>query len=1086
MFVNRTVRLMFLFVIIAGISEQGWAQVSTASITGVVRDPSGAVVPGAQVTVTQTETQLSRATTTDSDGSFTFTTLPVGSYKLEASMTGFALHRQTGIVLTVGQIVSLPVALQLGQIEQTTTVSAEVLMVNTSDSTLSRLVDESQVEGLPLNGRQPAELVFLAPGSSNPVQNIPTQNTGHPVLQNSLVHPREIAPSLNGVRGNGVNFSLDGANNIDTYQVTGGPFPNPDATQEFSVVTSTYGARYVSAPGGAVNIVTKSGTNELHGNLWEFHRNGVMNARNFFADRHDDLKRNQFGFTAGGPIVKNHLFVFGSYEGMRLRDEVRGLTAFVPTDAQRVGDFSAVPTPLRDPVTGTPYPNNQIPLAQFNPVTRGLLPFLPRSSAPDGRIQFTRRIAQNDDQFVIRTDYSRDKHLFFGRYFLDDFSWDPLGIEDGNLLKSFRGQLHRWQNAALGHTYSASSFVSEFRLSYTRNSSTTVAGQSDLTLPGLGAKGFPVGQFPTIQFLQVQGFFQIDPGNFNGFPRDTWSLAEHIGLQRSRHQMSFGTEIQYLRAKLLTDNVQNPGSVFAGALSGHAVSDFLLGRPLVFLQSDGIFVRARGSLWGFYGEDKIRVNSKLTLTTGLRWDPYWPFRARFGRIQCFRPGQKSTVFANAPEGLVFEGDPNCNSSGTKSNLGNIQPRLGIAYSLDDRGRTVIRSGYGLYTMQFPMFSFLGFGFGQPYSRLFQLIAPGLLSDPWANFPGGSPFANGFQLDDEARPRDVRFILPVRAGSITPNLHLGYVQQWNFTLEHALNASTVVQASYVGTKGTRLSVGADENQAVFIPGQSSLGNVQQRRPFKDIAQAIVLRDDGNSNYNAFQLSVRYRTKGNLTLDSAFTAGKSIDYVSANANLILSGGPNQVPVPSNPRLRRGLSDFDLSHSWRTSFVWQIPFAKQASALAKAFLSRWQVSGIWILDAGQPFSIGALGGNSLSGNNLDHADLAPGVSAFLSTNRPRGEVINQYFNTSAFVSNAIGTFGTTGRNILRSPGLTNLDFGVTKTIPFSDRYQAVFRAEFFNLTNTPHFLPPVNAVGTPTFGRILTARDPRILQFGLKFFW
>lgn len=257
-----------------------------------------------------------------------------------------------------------------------------------------------------------------------PCRNIDASNTGNPVLQNSLVHPREIAPSLNGVRGNGVYFSLDGVNNIDTYQVTGRPFPNPDAILEFSAVTSTFGARYVSASGGAVSIVTKSGTNDFHGNVFEVLRNGAVNSRNFYAE---------YG------ILKNRLFIFGSYEGKRLRDGVKGLTAFVPTDAERSGDLSAISSAIHDPVSGVTYPGNQIPLSQFNPVTKGLLSSIPRSPAPDGKVQYSRSVRQDEHQFVVKTDYLRGHHAFFARYFFDGFKWDPVGIENGNLLASYRG-----------------------------------------------------------------------------------------------------------------------------------------------------------------------------------------------------------------------------------------------------------------------------------------------------------------------------------------------------------------------------------------------------------------------------------------------------------------------------------------------------------------------------------------------------------------------------------------------------------------------------------------------------------------------
>ena len=371
-----------------------------------------------------------------------------------------------------------------------------------------------------------------------------------------------------------------------------------------------------------------------------------------------------------------------------------------------------------------------------------------------------------------------------GRYFVDEFDQAKVGVEDGNLLRSFRGQAHRWQNIALGDTYSRSSFVNDFRISYVRDSSTTVAGESEVTLPGLGAKGFPPGFFPTIQVLSVAGSFTAAPGNFNGFPRETFSLSEKVNLVRGRHEISFGAELQYLRAKLFTDNVQNPGSFFVGAFSGSPMSDFFLGRPFLFVQGDGILVRARGKLYGFYGQDKISVSPKLTVTAGMRWDPYIPFTARFGRMTCFRPGQQSKVFVNAPQSLLFDGDPGCDSSGTNSNLATFQPRIGIAYRLGESGKTTIRSGYGMYTMQFPLFSFLAYGFSQPYSRIFfRFGSPDPISNPWATFPGGSPFANGFLLDDKPRDANVPFIRPVRVASFETGICAAVEFNFRAELDH---------------------------------------------------------------------------------------------------------------------------------------------------------------------------------------------------------------------------------------------------------------------------------------------------------------
>jgi hypothetical protein len=1059
------------------------SQVFTASISGVVSDNSGAVVPGATVTLKQVETQQQRVTTSNDTGSYAFPSLPVGSYSLDASKQGFAPFRRTGILLSVGQAAEIAIALQVGDVNQAVTVSGDISLVNTTEATVSRLVDERQVEGLPLNGRNPANLVFLAPGVENPVENIPISNTGSPILQNSLVYPTEVAPTVNGVRGGGVYFSLDGANNLDPYQVTGGPFPNPDAVEEFSVVSSTYGARYVSAPGGAVNIVTRSGTNQFHGTVFEFVRNGDFNARNFFAAKQDQLKRNQFGFAAGAPIRKDKLFVFGSYQRMFLRDSLGGQVAFVPNAAERAGDFSSISATIKDPNTGTPFPGNQIPVSRFEPVITKLLPYIPLPATPDGRFVFSIPIAQNENQAVVKADYIMGASRIFGRYLYSGFDWDPVAIPNNDILASYRGQTHRWDSVAAGHTWSRGNIVSEFRFAYIRDNSITVAGENTVSLKNLGAN-LTAGQFPTVQSLGVTGYFSIIPGNYNGWPRDNYDIAENVSIVRGRHEISFGTEIQRIFASLVTDNGQNFNTTFGGSLSGNALSDFFLGRPASASQSDGIYVNAKGILWGFYGEDRIRVNSQLTVTAGLRWDPYWPFHAENNRMQCFRPGEQSQVYINAPASLVYPGDPGCNAAGTSNNLATFQPRLGFAYQLDKKGKTVVRGGYGLYTQQEQTAYFLGFGRVQPFVRSFSLIAPPSLSDPWSTFQGGNPFAGGFKLDNNPRAKDAPFINPAVANTLAPVLHLPYIQQWSLTVERSLSSNDVVELSYVGTKGTRLSLAADDNQPLYIPGQSTQSNAQQRRPYPLISSIVAMRDDGNSSYNSLQITARHRVRAGLTFTSNFTYSKSLDITSSPANILLTGGA-LIPDPTNPRLRRAPSDFNVPYSWRTSLVWAVPYAKHEKGLAR-ILSDWEVNGLATVESGLPFSVAAPFNNSFTGEGLDFADVVSGQKYTLSGSRSRNDKVNQWFNTAAFMANATGTYGNAGRNIIRAPSLVNFDFALVKPFPIGERFRLMLRSEFFDLFNTPQFLPPGATLATATFGKITSARDPRILQLSLKLSW
>ncbi len=1096
------------------------AQVSTASMTGVVEDSSGAVISGAQVRVVQTDTSVTHTTFSGADGSFTLPLLPVGSYSIEAEFTGFAPYEQTGIVLTVGEIASINISLKPGAANQSVTVQANAQIVETTESNSSNLVNEQQVVGLPLNGRNPATLVFLTGGASNPVQNIPISNTGNAILQNSLVFPTEIAPTIHGERGGGVYFSLDGANNLDTYQMTGGPFPNPDATQEFNVVSGNYGAQYVSAPGGAVNIVTKSGTNDVHGDVFEFVRNGYFNARNFFSTTPDVLKRNQFGGTLGAPIMRDKWFIFGSYQGTRLANSVGGNVAFVPSVAERGGDFTQIlPTPIKNPATGLQFMGNSgtqpnvIPTVDLDSVSNALLKYIPSSAAPlgatvtvgaaDDKVVFSQPIFQTEEEYTVKTDYIFRNHRIFGRYFYSSFNWAPNGIPDGDLLASYRGQNHTWNNATAGDTWTHGNWVSDFRFAYVRDNSVTEAGENSVSLPGLGALATP-GQFPTIQSLGVTGGFSIVPGNYNGFPRHTYDVSEDVNFFRGRHQISFGAGVQRISVLLKTDNQQNATTTFSGVFTGNAFADYAIGVIPSFSQSDGIDIAANGTLPGFYVQDRIRATSRLTLTTGVRWDPYWPFSSVGGRIECWQPGQQSKVFTNAPTGLTYPGDPGCNASGTDTTLGDVQPRLGFAYQLDKSGKTAVRGGYGLYTSQFPVFSFLAFGTVQPFLRSITDTDPGPISNPWLGFPGGNPFANGFELNLGSRPANTPFIDPAAAYTFNPGFKLAYTQQWSLILERALAANDVIDISYFGARGTHLSQVQDDNEAVYVAGTAGAGcsvgqygttvagqqcstqtNIQLRRPDTLIGSLKAEESNADSVYHGLEIEYHHRFQAGFTLSSAFTYSRSIDDTSSPANVLLNGG-SLIPLPNEPHLRYGPSDFNQPTTWRTSGVWNLPFGSHYTGLAAVAAKGWVWSGIFTRDAGLPLNISTSNtDNSFSGLGVDLANVVPGmprrvnISDFTAASQGLSVI-----NAAAFTVNAQGTVGISGRNAFNTPGLTDFDTSLYKDFSLTERFHFQFRTEFFNALNHPQFIfPSATTYGTGSFGKLTSARDPRILQFSAK---
>ena len=531
------------------------------------------------------------------------------------------------------------------------------------------------------------------------------------------------------------------------------------------------------------------------------------------------------------------------------------------------------------------------------------------------------------------------------------------------------------------------------------------------------------------------------------------------------------------------------------------MSDFVLGKPIGWIQGDGLIARVRGNLWGLYGTDQIRVAPRLTVTLGMRWDPYWPFHSLHNKAMCFRPGEQSTVFTNAPTGLVYPGDPGCSSSGgVQSDLRTFQPRIGFAYRLDQKGNSSIRGGYGVYAMQFPMQSFMQFSNEPPYTRaVIAIFSPGGISNPWeagAMYSGGNPFVGGFRTSEQPLPSNTTFPSALTFSVLNPNWKLASIQQWNLTLEHQFGGNTLVGASYAGTKGTHLSLMRDINAAVYIPGEcagvpcSTSANEIEREPYPAFQSVLDNEGVGNSSYNALQLTAQRRMATGLTISSSFTWSKSIDTMSSNANGFFPYGFNTVSDPFNLNAYRAVSDYDVPYGLATSCVWQLPTSKSNSFALKHVLSHWMATGIWMLQGGMPFSIYSGVDNSLTGVGLDYADLVPGVSPKLNTGRPHAELTQEYFNTAAFQQNATGTFGNSGRNILRGPGFNNVDLALMKTVPLkSEKRYLTIRGEFFNTMNTPHFASPTGAGGslvTPGFGQILAARDPRILQVAMKLNW
>ncbi len=1137
----RRLSLFILTMALALGSTLVHAQVSTASVTGVVQDSGGALVPGATVILTQTQTNTQVKTVSNDKGAFGFPSLQVGPYAMSVTATGFSTYQRTNIVLTVGQVANIDVPLAVGGGNETVTVTSGAPIINQTDPTIEDTIDEQTVVNLPLNGRNPADLVFNAGGVADAGQNV---GTGQLASTNQIVPPGttipgSIAPAVNGVRAGGTFFSLDGAVNVDPLGVIGGPFPDPDATQEFQVVTGTYGSRYVSAPGGAVNIVTRAGTNKFHGTAFDFIRNGYFNARNALATVPDSLKRNQYGATLGGPIFKDKLFFFASYQGTR-QAATNPSTYQVPTTAERNGIFTACPTadpscahtaPATIPLAALPPifgPNTQNPVnANFFNYKGSGNPLIPAANLGNNTLVVNVPFHQSGEQGVGRLDYeATNHHRLFARYYFDHF-FQPAVEEPTtapyNIFSTGSSLRQNFDTAALGDTWTPTSkLVFDTRVSFLNivvNQDPPNSG-SFVNYPSLGAQNYS-NPNPAGIGITVIGA-TIPPTAYGSYktPRTNLTVSEDVIYSKGNHEITAGGIYQRIHSGTSNPAGQTGVIVYAGVYTNilggilglqfqdPQFADFYLGHPIVFIQGDGFYSSTHGSLPGFYLQDKYRATNRLTLTYGARWDPFVPYKVENNEISCFRAGQQSTVYVNAPKGLIYPGDANCPTGGVGGKYNLVQPRVGVAYQLNQKGTQAIRAGYGLYQIQVPLSALSGFQ-AAPFTRQFIFTNPfQSISDIYGSNGATNPFASGFLGFGYRPPSNVGFPSnpPPNAANFSSDFRPGYVQQYSLSYQMGLGPNDSLEFAFVGTKGTHLAQNYDLNEPTFIPGIStgvagscgslagtnlpakgsncsSTSNEQVRRPYTTnttstgIAVLSTEAPIGYSNYSGLQINYHHRLTGGVDVNSSFTYQKCIDNGSNPGSTGSNVAGNIDIDPNNPQFSRGLCDFDQPLNFRNTLVYNLPSLQGHNALVREAFGSWSLSGDFRIDSGQPFSVTTNGSdNSFTGTDLDRADRVPNQPLY----------VNGRLNFNAFAINAPGTLGNSPRNGFRSAPNYEVDPALLKTFALTDRFGLMFRAEAFNVINHPNYFDPLvarDSTNANSFDTYQGARPPRVLQFALK---
>ncbi len=1077
----------FVFAVCACVlTPASYAQaVAIAQVAGVVSDPTGAPVPGAQVKITETDKQLMRTVVTDSEGRYTFPNLPVGPYRLEVAASGFKAHVQSGIVLQVGNSVTINVPMQIGAMSEHIEVTASAGMVETKENTIAQVIDEKRIMDLPLNGRQATQLILL---SGAAIQ------TGGGGMVGSKNYFSSVTISVAGGQQNGVNYLLDGGDHNDAMTNVNMPMPFPDALQEFSVQTSALPARYGLHPGAVVNAVTKSGSNSWHGDLFEFLRNGNMNARNTFAAQHDSLKRNQYGGTFGGRIIRDKLFFFGGFQGTKERSDPPQTISYVPTAAVMAGDFSAIDSgncvaggkgkTLTDPSSKTPFPNNQIPVSRFNPEAINLASkYIPQATDPCGKITYGIPRNWDEEQVIGRVDWVHNaKHTLYGRYFLAQYQITPVFDGTNALTTTVAGNWERAQAVTLGDTYSFSATtLNSFHATFSRRRDDRGVADNYINPGTIGLKNIYA---PIDNFLQmsVSNYWSIGCGTCAAgfFNSNSWHFADDVDIIRGKHQISFG--VDFLKDQFNFNNgwIANGSWSFNGVLTGDALADYMLGLPNDFTQSNFLEMAARVPVLALYAQDSIRLTPHLTINAGLRWEPAFAVYDYFGKgtsfsKAAFDSGQKSSVFTNAPPGLLFWGDQGIPKGYFNDVLGLFSPRIGVVWDPSGNGKQTIRVSGAILRDTAELFYSERLTTNAPYGSQIDIPTPaGGMSNPYQGYPGGNPFPMA------APPPKTFTFAPYSVFVNMPiNTSPTYTGQWNVSYQRQLSQNWMASVAYLGNKTTHVWVGEDVNPATYMTGATT-GNTNQRRqlylqnPTTGSAYASIVQSDqgANSRYNAMLASVQHRMASNFTLLLNYTWSHCTSDGDFNGEL----AGNYYMDPNNRARDKGDCLMDVRNLLNTSLIATSPL--KGKNWVGLLFGGWQVAPIISVRDGIPMNVTSGTDRSLTGIGLDRPNL---VLTDTDSTDPNPRV---WLNPAAFSLNATGTFGNLGKNALRQPGRVNIDLSVSRNFNFHERYRVEFRAEAFNAINHVNYNGPTTAMNSSNFGKITSAADPRIIQLGMKF--
>jgi hypothetical protein len=1084
--------------------------VAVAQVDGYVNDPSGQAVAGAQVKATEVDRDQVHWATTDIAGRYQLPNLPVGQYQLSISSPGFKTYVQKGIVLDAAANRTITVTLEIGAATESVQVTANAAQVETKENGISQVIASQIIVDMPLNGRNPADLLRISGIATSDMQ----LNGGDLVSSKNIQGSNGSGQyAVAGGGANGVNWLLDGGDNNDAFSNVNLPVPFPDAVQEYNVQTNGLSAQYGLHSGGVVNIVTKSGSNAFHGDFFDFLRNRDLNGRpkgviNQQPAR-DSLKRNQFGGTIGGRIIKDKLFFFGGYQGTRQRSDPGLNTAYVPTAAALAGDFSVLDgvkssggclstARLMKDASGTPYPNNQIPISTFDPAGKKLAAaYLPTSPNPCGTYLYGYLSNNPDDQWIGRIDYNiSPKHLFFGRYYIYDYM--ALALFDGHnaLTTGSSGNRDRSQTITIGDTYTLSptafnAFHATFDRRRDNRSSASMFSPKDLGVN---------------MFINIPDYTDVAVTNYSGggfsvgcgscalasFDINTYQAADDFTLIHGRHQLSFGFDGR--KNQFNSDNYQQANGIFAfnGSTTGDGLADLLIGRFSGLTDGNVLSDYLRQTVIAAYVQDAFHATRHFSINIGLRWEPSIPPYDKYGRGNqfswpLFLQGWHSSVYPTAPAGLIFYGDSpdKYGKAFTASHWATFSPRLGLVWDPKGDGKQTIRASFTQLHDTSELYYPERWTLNSPYVSSLTLTS-GQFSNPFASY-----VLNGKTGD----PFPGVVVFPTQGAYITipPNNQVTYLMQWNLSYQRQIAADWVVKANYLGNAGRHIWGSVDINYSLPIAGATT-SNTNNRRltylanpALGQYYSNIQQTDDGaNSEYHGLFLSAEHAFARHYTLVANYSWSHCVsswDFAGELAG----------PLYQNPLNRAQGERGNCGYDHRQTFVATLVAVSRGvgGKIARKLTQDWQLSPIISFGTGRPIQL-TVGGKdiSLSGQALDRPEvIAPDQVHTV----PQGDP-HYWFNPAAFMcagSNAActvfsGQFGNLGRNSVYGPGTINWDMALTRRFSASERWKVDFRTDFFNIMNHANWGNPGSNATSSTFGEVTSFGSPRIVQMAMKVYF